>query len=125
MIYATALPPAVLGAMDAALDLLPSLDTERRHVLILAEMARERFHAAGLNTGASSTPIVPVIIGGEKETLALAKALEGEGYLAVAIRPPTVPKGESRIRLAFSASHSEADVSGLCDRLIAHARGHA
>ena len=108
--------------MDAALDLLPSLDKERDHVLSLAELARTRFEQAGLETGASSTQIVPVIVGGETETLTLAKALEEDGILAIAIRPPTVPKGKSRIRLAFSSDHSQADVERLCDRLIHRAR---
>lgn len=121
-VYATAPPPGTLGAMDAALDLLPSLDKERDHVLSLAELARTRFEQAGLETGASSTQIVPVIVGGETETLTLAKALEEDGILAIAIRPPTVPKGKSRIRLAFSSDHSQADVERLCDRLIHRAR---
>jgi len=83
---------------------------------------RTRFEKAGLETGASSTQIVPVIVGGETETLTLAKALEEDGILAIAIRPPTVPKGKSRIRLAFSSDHSQADVKRLCDRLIHRAR---
>lgn len=122
LIYATALPPAVLGAMDAALDLLPSLDDQRMHVLALAEKARMRFHTAGLDTGQSSTQIVPVMIGDEKRALDLASLLEADGFLAIAIRPPTVPKGESRIRLAFSSDHSEAEVDALSDCLIQHFR---
>jgi 8-amino-7-oxononanoate synthase len=115
LIYATALPPAVLGAMDAALDLLPRLDAERARVLGLAERARRGFRAAGLDTGPSTTQIVPVMLGTEERALAVARGLEAEGLLAVAIRPPTVPRGASRIRFTFSAAHDEAEV----DRLIA------
>lgn len=114
LIYSTALPPAVLGAMDAALDVLPALDERRAHVLALAECARAGFRAAGLDTGPSSTQIVPVILGDESRALAVARALEEEGLLGIAIRPPTVPQGTSRIRFAFSAAHTEAEV----DRLI-------
>lgn len=118
LIYATALPPAVLGAMDAALDLLPGLEAERRRALGHAERFRQAMAAAGLDTGPSSTQIVPVILGDEDRALSIAAALEGEGMLGVAIRPPTVPPGTSRIRFAFSARHSEDEVSRLIDAVI-------
>ncbi len=114
LIYATALPPAVLGAMDAALDLVPTLVAERTHLQVMANRLRGALQAEGLDTGSSSTQIVPVILGDEHRTLAVAKALENRGILGIAIRPPTVPKGTSRIRFALSSAHSEADI----DRLI-------
>ncbi|CAA7625366.1 putative 8-amino-7-oxononanoate synthase [Candidatus Terasakiella magnetica] len=115
LIYATALPPAVLGAMDAALELVPQMGPERTHLAALAARLRNGLNAAGLDTGPSSTQIVPVILGDERRTVAIAKALETKGVLGIAIRPPTVPTGTSRIRFALSSAHSEADI----DRLIA------
>lgn len=114
LIYATALPPAVLGAMDAALDLVPTMVAERTHLQVMANRLRGALQAEGLDTGSSSTQIIPVILGDEHRTLAVAKALENRGILGIAIRPPTVPKGTSRIRFALSSAHSEADI----DRLI-------
>jgi 8-amino-7-oxononanoate synthase len=122
LIYATALPPAVLGAMDAALDLLPTLDAARARVLGHADRFRAALHAAGLDTGLSSTQIVPVIIGGEERALRVARALEAEGLLGVAIRPPTVPVGTSRIRFALSARHAEAEIDCLTEAVIRLAR---
>ena len=107
LIYATALPPAVLGAMDAALDLLPGLDRERARLAAHAERFRAAMAEADLDTGASSTQIVPLLLGDEESALALARNLEADGFLAVAIRPPTVPRGGSRIRFAFSALHQD------------------
>lgn len=121
LIYATALPPAVLGAMDAAIDLVPTLGPQRQRLQEMARHVRQRFHEAGLDTGESSTQIVPVILGDEQRTLAVARALEDEGLLAVAIRPPTVPPGASRIRVALSAAHSDADVERMIDTTIAAA----
>ena len=112
-IYTTAPPPPVLGAMDAALDLVPAMDAERAHLARLGGRLRTGLAAAGIDTLASSTQIVPAVVGGEAETLALSRRLEAEGMLAVAIRPPTVPKGTSRIRFALSAAHSETDVERL------------
>ena len=122
VIYATALPPAVLGAMDAALDLVPALTAERAHLARMAADFRAALNAAGLDTSTSTTQIVPLILGGEDRTMDFARALEAEGFLAVAIRPPTVPAGTSRIRFALSARHSEADIAALTEAVIRLAR---
>lgn len=121
-IYATALPPAVIGAMDAALDLVPTLDAERARLQAMAAKARTRWQAAGLDTGASATQIVPVMLGDEHRTLRVARALEEKGFLGIAIRPPTVPPGTSRIRFAFSAAHTDEDVERLIEAVIATVR---
>ena len=73
----------------------------------------------GLDSGDSSTQIVPAIVGDEGRALALAATLEQRGLLAVAIRPPTVPAGTSRLRIALSAAHRDADIDRLIDGLTA------
>jgi len=113
-IYTTAPPPPVLGAIDAALDLVPDMGGEREHLLALAARLREGLQRQAFDTGASDTQIVPVTIGGEGDTMAASAALERAGMLGVAIRPPTVPEGESRIRFSLSAAHDEHQV----DRVI-------
>jgi 8-amino-7-oxononanoate synthase len=117
-VYTTAPPPPVLGAIHAALDLVPGMEAERAHLRLLADRLRAGLKEAGLDVGPSTTQIVPAILGGEAETLALSARLEAEGVLAVAIRPPTVPEGASRIRFSLSAAHSEADVDRLVGLLI-------
>lgn len=116
-VFSTALPPAVLGAVDGALDLIPTLDAERERLADLAGRLRLGLAALGLDHGASASQIVPALIGGEREALALAEALEARGMLAAAIRPPTVPPGTSRLRLALRAAHSEADIDALLDAI--------
>ncbi len=113
LIYSTALPPPVLGAIDASLDLLPSLDAERGHVARLAERFRLGAHMRGFETGASTTQIVPLIVGSNQAALSLSQRLRDAGIFATAIRPPTVPAGTARIRLAFTAAHDEADIDAL------------
>ncbi|MCG8563415.1 MAG: aminotransferase class I/II-fold pyridoxal phosphate-dependent enzyme, partial [Hyphomicrobiales bacterium] len=117
LIYSTALPPAVLGAMDAALDLLPALEPERQKVAALAARFRAAAQARGYDTGASGTQIVPLIVGEAAAALDLSQRLREAGVWATAIRPPTVPKGTARLRLAFSAAHGEDDLDGLLDVL--------
>jgi 8-amino-7-oxononanoate synthase len=116
-IHTTALPPAVLGAIDAALDLVPGMRAEREALADKAASLRAALGAMGLDTGASSTQIVPVLIGDERRTLALSRALEARGVLVTAIRPPTVPRGTSRLRIALSAAHTRADIDKLVDAL--------
>lgn len=117
LIYSTALPPPVLGAIDAALDLVPSMDAERAQVANLAQRFRDGAGAIGLGTGASTTQIVPVILGSPEAALGMSARLRGAGFWAVAIRPPTVPTGTARLRVAFTAAHDGSDVDRLLDAL--------
>ncbi|PNU02182.1 aminotransferase class I/II-fold pyridoxal phosphate-dependent enzyme [Novosphingobium guangzhouense] len=120
-IFTTAPPPAVLGAVDAALDLLPGMGTERAHLAALGDRLRAGLARLGLDHGASSTQIVPAVIGPEDKAMALSAQLEEAGFLASAIRPPTVPAGTSRLRLALRAGHSEADIDALLGAIEAAA----
>lgn len=118
-IFTTALPPAVLGAIDAALDIVPRMDAERLRLAEISRHVREALKTAGFDVGASTTQIIPAIVGGTAEALMLSRRLEDAGILAAAIRPPTVPAGTSRIRLALRASHEQADIDRLLD-VITH-----
>ncbi len=114
-IYTTALPPPLLGAIAAALDLVPTMDAERAHLAAQAARLRHAFAALGIDTGASTTQIVPAMVGEAQAALDLATALRTRGVLTVAIRPPTVPAGTSRLRIALSAAHTAADVDTLIE----------
>ena len=112
-IYTTALPPAVLGAVDAALDLVPAMDEERTRLAHNSRRLREALALRNCDTLGSSTQIVPAVIGSEADALAAARHLEDAGILAVAIRPPTVPEGTSRLRFALNSTLSETDMQML------------
>ncbi|MEO5333908.1 MAG: 8-amino-7-oxononanoate synthase [Magnetococcus sp. YQC-5] len=114
LIYSTALPPGVLGAMDAALSLLPTLGQTRVRLLANADVVRQGFQVMGLHTGTSSTQIIPVILGTEAGAMTLSRRLEEEEeILAMAIRPPAVPHGTARLRVSLSADHTERDLQRL------------
>jgi len=72
-----------------------------------------RHPALGWRLAPSDTPVQPLIVGGNAEVMALAARLEREGIRVPGIRPPTVPKGEARLRITLCATHSEADVDQL------------
>ncbi len=109
-VYSTGLPPAQAAAAHAAIEVLASAPDLAARPLALA---RRFTAAAGLPEAASH--IVPVIMGEAARALAAQSALEAEGFLAVAIRPPTVPAGTARLRLSFPASLSESEVDRLAD----------
>ena len=113
LIYSTALPPPILGAIDAALDLVPTMDDERDQLDRWSSRFREHLHDLGIDTLASSTPIVPAVIGADHAALDAAHKLQERGLLAVAIRPPAVPPGSARLRFGLSAAHTEQDMQTL------------
>ena len=112
-VYTTALPPSCAGAALAALDILEREPERRARPL---QLARRFAQAVGLPPAESS--IVPVIVGEAERALALSRALEAEGFLVVAIRPPTVPPGRARLRITFSAAHADADVERLASVVL-------
>lgn len=112
-IYTTALPPAVIGAIEAALTLMPSLELERQNLRDLTQKLRDRFHQLGYNTAASDSQIIPIILGEAAQALSLANWLEHQGILATAIRPPTVPQGTSRLRFTLSSCHQPVHLETL------------
>ena len=121
-IFSTAPPPATLGAIDAALDIVPCMDAERQTLADHGAHLRARLADAGIDTGASTTQIVPVIVGEAEAALTLSQALATGRMLASAIRPPTVPQGTSRLRIALHATHTRSDIDLLADALIQRLR---
>ncbi|KAF0166540.1 MAG: 8-amino-7-oxononanoate synthase [Rhodocyclaceae bacterium] len=118
-IYTTALPPAVLGAVDAALDLVPTMDAERARLATNSQRLRDALALRNYDTLGSSTQIVPAVIGSAEDALAAAQELEDAGVLGVAIRPPTVPEGTSRLRLTLHSNLGEAGLQRLLDAVAA------
>jgi 8-amino-7-oxononanoate synthase len=109
-IYSTGLPPPIAAACIAALDII---ENEPDYAARPLAKARAFTRAAGLPEAQS--PIVPIIVGSAAAALAAARMLEKEGFLVVPIRPPTVPEGTARLRVAFSAMQPDEAVLRLAD----------
>jgi 8-amino-7-oxononanoate synthase len=121
-LYSTALPAAACEAARAALAIVRAEPERRTRVLDLADSLRARLRERGFDAGADRTPIVPVLVGEPARALALAAGLLERGIFCPAIRPPTVPRGTSRLRVSLTAEHTEEDVARLVAALVA-ARG--
>jgi len=112
-IYTTALPVAVAAATLAALEVSVAESWRRERVLALTRRFRSLAVEAGLPLADSTTPIQPVLLGDAGAAVEASAKLLGRGYFVAAIRPPTVPAGSSRLRVALSAAHRDYDVEGL------------
>jgi len=112
-VYTTALPQPVAAATRVALRIATSEPWRRERVLALTERLRSGFARAGIPLSSSATPIQPVILGSAAQAIAAQVRLQKAGFLVAAIRPPTVPAGSARLRIALSASHREREVDAL------------
>jgi 8-amino-7-oxononanoate synthase len=113
-VYTTGLPPASAAAALEALAVLEAEPERRARPLALA-----RRFTARLGLPEAESAVVPVLVGEAQAALAISAALEEAGFLVVAIRPPTVPAGTARLRVAFSAAHDAAQVDALAEALAA------
>jgi 8-amino-7-oxononanoate synthase len=109
-IYSTGLPPAIVAAAIAALDLI---QREPAYAALPLKKAKAFARLAGLPEPAS--PIVPVVLGEAEAALNASRLLEEAGFLVTAIRPPTVSKGTARLRLTFTAQHPDEEIERLAE----------
>ncbi|MFH1614416.1 MAG: 8-amino-7-oxononanoate synthase [Planctomycetota bacterium] len=117
-IYTTAPPPANCAAILKAIEIIQTQRQRREKLRENAVYIKRRLQQASVNTGCSNSHIIPVIIGGEADTLRIAGKLKERGFYVSAIRPPTVPAGTSRLRISLQSRHSQEQLDGLCDAII-------
>jgi 8-amino-7-oxononanoate synthase len=115
-VYSTGLPPAIAAAAIAALDII---EENPSYAALPLAKARRFTKFAGLPQAES--PIVPLIVGEADAAMAAAEFLETKGFLVVAIRPPTVPKGTARLRITFCAGHPDDEIARLAEAVRAMA----
>jgi 8-amino-7-oxononanoate synthase len=117
-LFSTAPAPAMAAAMRASLNLIRADAWRRAKVASLVARFRREALGAGLPLLESYSPIQPVVLGDNAAALRASKALEACGFLVGAIRPPTVPDGQARLRVTLTALHSEAQVDALVRALV-------
>ncbi len=113
-IYSTALPPSVIAADMAAIGLVEKEPHRRLELLSNAEYLRGRLKERGFHVKGESQ-IIPVILGGNGETVGMSEDLKKKGYWVTPVRPPTVPEGEARLRLSLSYAHSREVLEGFIE----------
>ena len=115
-IFSTALSPADIGAALAALQIIKSDSSVLRRLQDNVNYMTDCLNSMGIYA-TNETPIFPILIGSNEDTLAVSNHLYNAGIIGTAIRPPTVPVGESRIRLTITAAHNKEQVDYVCQTL--------
>ncbi|HEY5774558.1 MAG TPA: 8-amino-7-oxononanoate synthase, partial [Xanthomonadales bacterium] len=121
-IYTTAMPPALAAAARAALRRVIEDDWRRDHLYALIRHFKQGASNRGLVLMDSDSPIQPMIIGASQAALDVAASLQQQGFLVVAMRPPTVREGTARLRITLTAAHQVSQLDALLDA-IARATG--
>ncbi len=116
-IYTTAMPAAVAAASLISLDKAREETWRRQKLAVLIQRFRDGAEQLGYHLMDSATPIQPLLIGDDAGAMALSATLREQGMLITAIRPPTVPQGQARLRITLSAAHEEDDVDRLLQAL--------
>ncbi|HJV45924.1 MAG TPA: 8-amino-7-oxononanoate synthase [Bacillota bacterium] len=117
-IFTTALPPAILGSACAAMQLVQTEHDRREKLLKNSEYFRTTLARFGFRIGETQTQIIPIIIGPNERTLQFSQRLQEEGIAAVAIRPPTVPDHQARIRFTVMATHTRNELAGAMEKIV-------
>jgi len=114
-IYTTAASPLLAACTYVALKSVSSVvfDQTRTHVSYLSALMRQLLRAKGYALGESSSHIIPVLVGNDAEALSLGRYLQNKGVLTGIIRPPTVPEGQSRLRLSLHAGLQMMHIESL------------
>jgi 8-amino-7-oxononanoate synthase len=122
-IYSTSCAPAVAAAIEAAIKIMHAEPQRQSRVRDLAKDVRKQLSAAGWQLPPGDSPIIPLIVGEESRAMDLSKKLAEKKMLVQAVRPPTVPRGTSRLRVTLSCEHSDLEVKKLLEELIQEAGG--
>src|ERR687897_807854 len=120
LIFSTGLPPAAIGAAMAALELLQEQPRRVERLWDNCDALRDELAREGFDVSGSETQIVPLIVGDAGLAMRICEAALEQGVFAQAIRPPTVPDGTSRLRLAVMASHTRSELREAA-RILAQA----
>ena len=116
-VFATSPPAALAAASWQAVRLVRAEPWRREQLLIKAAHLREALRAQGWNIGRSESQIIPLLVGEPRRALQLSAELRRQGFFVPAIRPPSVPPGESLLRISLSYAHDDALLAALLEQL--------
>ncbi len=121
-VYSTAMPPPIAAAACAAIDVVRAESEPRRLLLDRAAALRHRLAGQGWNVGRSASQIIPVVVGDAARAVALSAGLLDRDLFVPSVRPPTVPEGESSLRISLTTGHDEAMIERLLEAMVASVR---
>jgi 8-amino-7-oxononanoate synthase len=116
-IYSTSLSPMIVGVSYISWLTVKTLNVERDNLISKANNLRKILQNLGFDTATSSTHIIPIILKTEKNVIDACEKLKKDNIIVSSIRPPTIPPGSSRLRIALTTSHSEENIEQLVNSL--------
>lgn len=116
-IFSASMPPGVAGGLIAAIKLLKKEPVHREKLMHNINFLKGKLQEKKIPFLSTFTPIIPVIIGDEKQAVQVSQELFNRGFLLPAIRWPAVPKGKARLRITLMSDHTEEQISSLVDVL--------
>ena len=116
-VFSTAQPEAIAGASLAALKIVREQPQRRERLLELANRLRGQLSELGFETGNSESQVIPILVGESELAVNMSKQLRAKGIYIPAIRPPSVPSGNARLRLSLSSDHTDAQIDSLVSAL--------
>ncbi|TYQ15837.1 UNVERIFIED_CONTAM: 8-amino-7-oxononanoate synthase [Acetivibrio alkalicellulosi] len=116
-IFSTALPPSAISVSLKAIEIIKNDTYRRKNLLEISKRLKNNLLSSGFSVSNTVTPIISIIIGDTEKTIEFSESLYEDGIFIPAIRPPTVPKGTSRLRVSLMATHTLEDIDYLLDRL--------
>ena len=116
-IYSTSISPVLAAGVEAAIDVVQREPQRQHRLRQLARQVRQRVRELGFTLPPGDSPIIPIIMGSEEAALSAAQSLRDRGLLVPAVRPPTVPRGTSRLRVTLSSEHTDEEVEQLIEAL--------
>ena len=117
-IFSTAMSPGIVAASIESLEIIKGMNEDRKRLAKNSKYLQKRLRDNGFNVIKSSTPIISLIVGDEKTAIEYSKRLLEVGIYIPAIRPPTVKKGTSRLRIVLMSTHSEQDLKEALEKII-------
>jgi 8-amino-7-oxononanoate synthase len=112
-IFSTSVPPMIAAAAKAAIEACHEEPQRQARVRALAKRVRDNLNAAGFSISPGDSPIIPLICGEEQNALDAAEAMRNDGLFVIAVRPPTVPRGSSRLRITLCCDHTDDEIEKL------------
>ena len=116
-VFTTAMPPSIAAATRTSLKLIQEESWRREKLRELIQFFKQGAQQLGLNLMPSNTAIQPILIGSSETAIQISQKLQDKGILVTAIRPPTVPKDSARLRITFSANHTQQHIEKLLQTL--------
>jgi 8-amino-7-oxononanoate synthase len=120
-IFSTSVPPHVAAIAEAAVGVARDSNHSRDRLRTTARHVRDTLARASHAVGAGDSPIIPIILGSEQSALIAARFLLDQGMFVAAVRPPTVPRGQSRLRITLSSEHTDQQIDELLNTLTSRA----